>query len=123
SAWRIRCRTFRRAAAPCWRIWRAKSSRAWRRSANKPTFRSRSEIKTRGVPAWSDTPVVTKIPEHNEKNHSFRCNNSLYGKLSEYIQTPGHRPGQFRPFGSPERRFLRVRHGRLAEEQPPQTGI
>ena len=123
SAWRTRFRMFRPAAAPCSNTWKARCFRVWRRSANKPTFRSRSEIKTRGVPAWSDTPVVTKKPEHNEKNHSFRCNNSLYGKLSEYIQNPGHRPGQLRPFGSPERRFLRVRHGRLAEEQPPQTGI
>ena len=33
-------------------------------------------------------PVVTKYPNTMKKINSFRCNNSLYGKLSEYLQNP-----------------------------------
>ena len=47
----------------------------------------------------------------------------MHDSLSEYPQDPGPRHGELRSVGSPQRRFLRVRHGRLAEEQPPEARI
>ena len=88
SAWRTRFRMFRPAAAPCSNTWKARCFRVWRRSANKPTFRSRSEIKTRGVPAWSDTPVVTKYPNTMKKIILFAATIACMASCQNTSKTP-----------------------------------
>ena len=63
----------------------------------------------------------TKNPD--EKSHSF-CNARLYDELQrQNSQNAGHRPVEFRPVGSPERRFLPVRHRRMAGQEPAETRI
>ena len=92
-----------------------------RPSANKPGFRTRYE--QTGVLRQVRTPLSSLKTRTYEKDFHFCSNSSLYGKLSEYIQDAGYRHGQFRPFGGSRRRFLPVRHGRLAEEQPAEARI
>ena len=63
----------------------------------------------------------TKNPD--EKSHSF-CNARLYDELQrQNSQNAGHRPVEFRPVSRPERRFLPVRHRRMAGQEPAETRI